>query len=146
MYERIDEHASVRKRWAAALEERGVIEPGRGDQLLREQLDVLNDIYQGLPDEPAAALEPQLPPPPGGIARQTKTTVPAEKLMELNDSLMVLPDGFRLNQKLARTLERRRDIFADPDAATVDWATAETLAMATILADGTPIRLTGEDV
>lgn len=146
MYARIDEHPSVRKLWAVELEERGVIEPGRGDQLLQEQLDVLNDIYQALPDEPAATLEPQLPPPPGGAARGAKTAVPAEELVELNETLLALPDGFQLNRKLARTLERRRDIFADPDAATVDWATAEMLAMATILADGTPIRLTGEDV
>ncbi|HMT21183.1 MAG TPA: 2-oxoglutarate dehydrogenase E1 component, partial [Promineifilum sp.] len=51
-----------------------------------------------------------------------------------------------MNRKLARTLERRRDVFADPEAATVDWATAETLAFASILADGVPVRLTGEDV
>jgi len=146
MYERIDEHPTVRKLWAATLEKRGDIKPGRGDELLQQQLDELNDIYQGLPDGPAAALEPQLPPPPGGAARHTKTQVAAEKLIEMNAALLALPNGFQINKKLARTLERRRDIFDDPDAAAVDWATAEALAMATILAEGTPIRITGEDV
>ena len=68
------------------------------------------------------------------------------KRQALNEALLRYPPGFTLNKKLARTLERRRDILADPDAATIDWATAETLAFASILADGVAVRLTGEDV
>ncbi len=146
MYAHIDEHPTVRKLWVSTLEKRGIIGPGRGEQLLEEQLDILNNIYQGLPNEPAATSEPQLPPPPGGAARHAKTAVPSELLVELNNALLARPNGFAINKRLARILDRRQDIFADPNEATVDWATAEMLAMATILVDGTPIRLTGEDV
>lgn len=146
MYSRIDEHPSVRKIWVNKLESQGIVESGRGEIVFQEQLDVLNEIYKGLPDDPAATSEPQLPPPPGGAARYAKTDVPAETLISLNKSLMEWPEGFQVNKRLARVLDRRRDIFNDPDEASVDWATAESLAMATILADGTPIRLTGEDV
>ena len=146
MYERIDNHPTTRKIWAAALVERGVIEPDRSEQLFQQQLDALNNIYQSLPPEPAAALEPKLPPPPSGAARRTKTNFPAELLVALNSELSRLPENFNINRKLARIFERRVDLFADPEALTVDWAAAETLAFASILTEGVPIRLTGEDV
>ena len=146
MYERIDNHPTARKLWAAELIERGVIEPDHSERIYQQQLEALNEIYQALPPEPPAALEPQLPPPPGGAARQARTSLPAEVLIGLNQELARLPESFHINRKLARTFERRRDLFADWDAATVDWATAETLAFASILTDGVPIRLTGEDV
>ena len=146
MYERIDAHPTARKLWAAELVRREIIAPEHSDQLFEKQLEALNQTYQSLPPEPAAALEPQLPPPPGGAAREARTDVPAEQLVALNAGLLRLPDNFRLNKKMARTFDRRHDIFADPDAKTVDWGTAETLAFASILADGVSIRLTGEDV
>ncbi|HQF71895.1 MAG TPA: 2-oxoglutarate dehydrogenase E1 component, partial [Promineifilum sp.] len=146
MYAAIDRQPTVRQKWAETLVGRGELAGDAAEQLLQARLDELNTIYQTLPDEPATALEPQLPPPPSGAARRAQTAYPADQLVALNDALLALPDGFQVNRKLARVLERRRDIFADPDAATVDWATAETLAFASILADGTPIRLTGEDV
>mgnify|MGYP001375792392 CR=1 FL=1 len=146
MYAAIDRQPTVRRQWAATLVERGLLAADAGDRLLQEHLEQLNEIYRTLPDEPPAALEPQLPPPPGGAARRARTAVAAETLIALNDALMTWPPGFQVNRKLSRVLERRRDLFADPDAPTVDWATAEALAFASILADGTPIRLTGEDV
>src|SRR5207237_5427632 len=65
--------------------------------------------------------------------------------------------GFHLHPKLERPFARRRAAFAPPsngtggehagdaDAGRVDWAQAEALAFASIVADGTPIRLTGQD-
>ena len=146
MYEHIDRHPTARQRWATTLVERGTITADRGEQLLQRQTETLNTIYQSLPPELAPTQEPQLPPPPGGAARSARTAVPAEMLIALNDALLALPAGFQVNRKLARMLERRRDLFADPAMATVDWATAELLAFASILADGAPVRLTGEDV
>lgn len=146
MYAAIDRQPTVRQQWATTLAERGTLPADAGERLLQEQIERLSDIYRTLPDEPAAALLPQLSPPPGGAARRARTAVAAETLIALNDALLALPDGFRANRKLGRVLERRRELFADPDAATVDWAAAEALAFASILADGVPIRLTGEDV
>src|SRR5207249_5655939 len=67
-----------------------------------------------------------------------------EGLRELNEALLTWPPGFSLDRRLERPLERRRAALG-PDGA-IDWAHAETLAYATILAQGTPIRLTGQDV
>jgi 2-oxoglutarate dehydrogenase E1 component len=93
-----------------------------------------------------ATCRAQLEPPPRGAAKNVKTDVPLEQLVALNEALLALPPGFELNRKLKRVLERRREASQEPDKPVVDWATAEALGMATILAEGTAIRLTGEDV
>src|SRR5207245_2964403 len=67
-----------------------------------------------------------------------------EGLRELNEALLTLPPGFTLNRRLERSLDRRRTALG-PEG-NIDWAHAETLALATILAQGTPIRMTGQDV
>ena len=57
-----------------------------------------------------------------------------------------MPDGFTVHRKLERGRERRKAMFNAPSERTIDWAAAEELALATIVADGVPVRLTGEDV
>jgi 2-oxoglutarate dehydrogenase E1 component len=90
---------------------------------------------------------PDMPAPaPRGIAGKTDTAVPLERLRTLNEGLLARPEGFTFHRKLERAREKRRLALADANARTVDWATAEELAFATTLADGIPIRLTGEDV
>ncbi|HZG69580.1 MAG TPA: hypothetical protein VEZ12_22795, partial [Herpetosiphonaceae bacterium] len=66
------------------------------------------------------------------------------RLQELNEALLQRPEGFSPNPKLERVLQRRRTALSEEGA--IDWGHAETLAFASILADGTPIRLTGQDV
>jgi 2-oxoglutarate dehydrogenase E1 component len=74
------------------------------------------------------------------------TGVAIDRLKRLNDELLHVRDGFVVHRKLERTRERRRQMFDAPADRTVDWAAAEELAFAAALEDGTPIRLTGEDV
>jgi 2-oxoglutarate dehydrogenase E1 component len=57
--------------------------------------------------------------------------------------LQSLPTGFELNSRVARIMEDRRKMASG--AVAVDWGYAETLAFATLLHDGHPIRLTGQD-
>src|SRR5690606_11063821 len=85
----------------------------------------------------------------GTPAPEVQTAVPEERLAVLNEQLLAVPEGFHLHPKLERPFRRRRGAFAPqtPDAERkLDWAHAETLAFASILADGTPLRLTGQDV
>jgi 2-oxoglutarate dehydrogenase E1 component len=100
-----------------------------------------------------AALKPEqdyVPPlpvvPPSGAALRAPTAVPLEKLAASNASLMSVPDGFTVHRKLERARERRRTCLDQPAERTIEWATAEELAFASILEDGIAIRLTGEDV
>ena len=53
-----------------------------------------------------------------------------------------MPEGFTVNPKLARQLERRRETI---EQGGIDWGQAEALAFASLLEDGIPIRLTGQD-
>jgi 2-oxoglutarate dehydrogenase E1 component len=91
-------------------------------------------------------VEPIPDPPPPGAARQAKTAVPLATLEELNAALLSRPAGFQQHRKLDRARERRQAMLANPGERTIDWAAAEELAFASILAEGIPIRLTGEDV
>ena len=75
------------------------------------------------------------------------TAVPAEQLRELGEELLKVPDGFTVHPKLVKQLERRREALGDGDAPAhgLDWAHAEALAFASLLTEGTPLRLTGQD-
>src|SRR5690606_4685401 len=84
--------------------------------------------------------------PPNGAARLVETGVPVERLAALNQELLTVPENFPVHRKLHRARERRAAMLSQPSERTVDWATAEELAFATILEDGIPIRMTGEDV
>ncbi len=70
------------------------------------------------------------------------TAVPAERLRDLDEQLLRVPDGFTVHPKLVRQLERRRVAL---DEGGIDWGQAEALAFATLLTDGIPVRLTGQD-
>jgi 2-oxoglutarate dehydrogenase E1 component len=72
------------------------------------------------------------------------TAVPFETLWEITEGLTRLPDNFTLNPKIARLLEVRR---ADLERRQpIDWAFGELLAFGALLLDGTPVRLSGQDV
>jgi len=71
------------------------------------------------------------------------TGVAREILVRLAENLHRFPDGFSLHERLGRILERRLETVRN--GAKVDWATAEGLAFAALLQEGTPIRLSGED-
>jgi 2-oxoglutarate dehydrogenase E1 component len=70
------------------------------------------------------------------------TAVPAERLRALNDELLRVPEGFEVNTKLAKQLRRRATAL---DEGGIDWGQAESLAFASLLVEGIPIRITGQD-
>jgi 2-oxoglutarate dehydrogenase E1 component len=77
-------------------------------------------------------------------AAEPETSVPAETLRSLNQQLYRWPEGFAVNPKLVKQLERRREAL-DEDEPHIEWGHAESLAFASLLTEGTPIRLTGQD-
>jgi len=145
MYRRIAGHDRVRHIWARTLESRGLIGEGEADAMLARGIADLQNILEHL--NPDRALEE---PPPMAIdarrAAAVTTAVAADALSAMNAALLETPDGFTVHRKLERQRERRRHALDQPNDRTIDWSIAEELAFASILADGTPIRLTGEDV
>jgi 2-oxoglutarate dehydrogenase E1 component len=144
MYHKIDEHLRVRQIWAERLEQEGVLQRDEAHELLQASLKDLQDANDQL-DPETALVEPVPKPPPRGAAQKVKTAVPLKRLKELNKALLEFPKDFLLNPKLVKAVERRITVFDKTDDAKIDWATAEELAFASILEDGIPIRLTGQD-
>jgi 2-oxoglutarate dehydrogenase E1 component len=144
MYHKIDAHPRIRQIWAQRLEQEGVLQQGEAETRLQEKLKALQEANDQL-DVKVALVEPVPKPPPRGAAQKVKTAVTLQRLKELNKALLVFPKEFLLNPKLVKAVERRNLLLDKPEEAKIDWATAEELAFATILEDGIPIRLTGQD-
>ncbi len=85
----------------------------------------------------------QAPPPALSRRAEVTTAVSAELLHSLNEELLAVPEGFTVHPKLVPQLERRREAMGAEGG--ILWAHAETLAMASLLVDGVPVRLTGQD-
>lgn len=145
LYKKIAQHPTVREQWQEHLIKSGAITGHRAEAYVAQYYDELGRKYSAL--RPSEAL-PRLPEnaPPPGAAKKAKTAVALEALSALNNALIERPSGFVGHPKLEKSRERRRTAFATPQDRTIDWALAEELAFASILADGIPIRLTGEDV
>jgi len=145
MYKKVHAHPTVRELFAETLAKQGTLTPEAAEAQVKKRFSVLEETFASLkPERDFVAPIPE--PVPAGIAGKTQTGVPLDRLREINDALNAVPEGFTFHKKLERGRERRKTIFGDPAERTIDWATAEELAFATILADGVPIRLTGEDV
>jgi 2-oxoglutarate dehydrogenase E1 component len=145
IYQKIGSHPTVREQYAKTLIESGQITQEQADQMVRAKMTALEETYAALKPE-RDYHPPILEVPPGGAARRTQTAVPLARLEALNRSLLKVPDGFSVHRKLERGRERRSMMFNNPAERTIDWSAAEELALATILEDAIPIRLTGEDV
>ena len=145
MYQKISSHPTVREIWARTLVDHGEIGNGVADELNRKYGAELQATMDALRPE-RDFIEPQPEPAPPGAAAKAETAVPIERLRELNGSLLALPAGFTVHRKLERAREKRAHLLDADNERTVDWAAAEELALASILADGISIRLTGEDV
>jgi 2-oxoglutarate dehydrogenase E1 component len=75
--------------------------------------------------------------------RRGDTALPLEFLHEIGRGLVTMPEGFRLNRKIARQIEAKREALDSGEG--IDWATAEALAIATLCAEGTHVRMSGQD-
>jgi 2-oxoglutarate dehydrogenase E1 component len=160
MYAVVSSHPTVRDLWAKELVHRGLITPEESEGIMRSAMERLQAARRSLPsmdgvstgDGQQAGLEA------GGtrgglghqgVALEVETKVPEGTLAELNRQLLELPSGFKLNPKLEPIFNRRRASFApaakDAERGGIDWAHAEQLAFASLVAEGTPIRLTGQD-
>jgi 2-oxoglutarate dehydrogenase E1 component len=145
VYQIVAAHPTVREKYARLLIDRGEITQEQVDAMVQARMTELENAYASI--KPEQDVVPPVPAvPPSGAATKARTAVPLSLLQDLNRDLMQVPEGFAVHRKLERGRERRKAMFASAAERTVDWASAEEIAFATILADGIPIRLTGEDV
>jgi 2-oxoglutarate dehydrogenase E1 component len=144
MTERIRQTPPVRQKYAEQLVEEGVIDAAYAQAEVDAVYARLSEIQQALKASLAAGgggEEPQR------ISSQTtaepETAVRAELLTTLNEQLLHVPEGFTVNPKLKKQLERRRETLGPSGG--IEWAQAEALAFASLVGEGIPIRLTGQD-
>ncbi len=143
MYKLIEAHPTVREQYAQRLVEEGLVTPEEVEGFMGEVQERVRSVHEEL----KASFEG------GGKRRERRigrgadahleTAVPLEQLQELNERLLEFPEGFTVHPKLAKALERRRDTLGEQGG--IDWGQAEALAFGSLLADATPVRLTGQD-
>ena len=141
MYAQISQHKTVRELWANRLVADGIVTQAEADGMVAELMAKLQEAKQQAETDPV--MPTTLTEPPAGLARRTQTAVSADKLHEYNTQLLRAPDNFSINPKLVRMFEKRRTAFTQIGA--IDWAHAEALAFASLIAEGVPIRMTGQD-
>ncbi|MBY0308557.1 MAG: multifunctional oxoglutarate decarboxylase/oxoglutarate dehydrogenase thiamine pyrophosphate-binding subunit/dihydrolipoyllysine-residue succinyltransferase subunit, partial [Phycisphaerales bacterium] len=139
----IKAHPPVSKIYAKRLVDEGLIGPERVEEMIEAAERRMRDAHErvtglaetGLPDEQPKGHQPR--------PQRVETAVPADILRSLNEQLLTVPDGFTIHPKLLPQLERRREALGA--AGGITWAHAEALAFASLLTEGVPIRLTGQD-
>jgi 2-oxoglutarate dehydrogenase E1 component len=144
MVEQINNHPSVRELYEAQLVDEGVLTQEEADAFVAEVEAMMRAAHGRLrasfgTDSAKVDHDGEIP---RGTAGDVLTAVAAGTLRELNDELLRTPEEFTVHPKLARQLERRRVAMEEGG---IDWGQAEALAYASLLVDGIPIRLTGQD-
>ncbi len=153
MYAKIKSKKRVAELWSDRLVAEGVVSPEEVERQAQEVWDHLTLLHQRLKSKIASAAEHggeqstgeyQLDRSP---SPEVETAVPAARLRELGNQLLHVPDGFTVHPKMVKQLDRRREALAEDQASeqTIDWAHAEALAFSSLLTEGVPLRLTGQD-
>ncbi|MFC3979107.1 MULTISPECIES: multifunctional oxoglutarate decarboxylase/oxoglutarate dehydrogenase thiamine pyrophosphate-binding subunit/dihydrolipoyllysine-residue succinyltransferase subunit [Streptosporangium] len=146
MYDLIDAKRSTRKLYTEAL-------IGRGDITVEEAESALRD-YQAKLENAFAETREAVKQPTGEFARpdtmetipwsheDTPTGISEETVKRIIDTQLNLPEGFTVHPRLLPVLQRRGQMVAEDR---IDWSTGETLAFGSLLIDGHPVRLVGQD-
>ncbi|MBP2315385.1 2-oxoglutarate dehydrogenase E1 component [Azospirillum soli] len=143
-YKAIDTHPPVRALYAKRLAGDGLVGSDEAEALaaghktrFQEALAAAADHRPNHDGFPGGRWAPFAPA--GMIPAEPDTGVADDRLRGLLAALAAVPDGLSVDRKVERVIRRRAE---EP----LDWATGEALAFASLLAEGTPVRLTGQDV
>jgi len=144
MYGIIHKHATVKNLYTNRLVEANVISKAEAEKIESDAYGKLSAAYNFVEsNKKDVPFSLELPEPVESGIPKLDTKVDLERLKRTNEELVTYPESFSPNTKLEKILRRRADEFTKNGK--IDWALAETLAFATIVQDGTPIRLTGQD-
>jgi 2-oxoglutarate dehydrogenase E1 component len=149
MYKTIRNHPTTRELYARQLVKEAVVTEPEAQQFVTRFMKRLEDDFQASSSyKPNKAdwLEGRWS---GFLAtrgeedHRSHTSVDKETLREVGQALVRVPKGFDLNPKITRQLKAKDEMFETGEG--IDWGTAEALAYGTLLVEGTPIRLSGQD-
>ncbi|KXH81775.1 2-oxoglutarate dehydrogenase E1 component [Sporosarcina sp. HYO08] len=147
MYHDVHRHSTVREIYGAELTALNILSEDEVKQLDADVFAEMQAAYDTVKEQSSKA-EPISNATPevvlAGYPRDLATGVEEDRLRRMNEELLTYPEGFNVFSKLERILNRRKDPFNGKGK--IDWAHAEQLAFGSILQDGNPIRITGQDV
>ena len=149
MYKRIREHPVVTDIYAKRLVEEGLIKDGEVDELRDSVFKHLDEEFE-LADNYRPNKADWLDGRWSGLSRaeegprKGETSVSAETLHKVGEKITGLPKDFNAHRTIDRLFKNRRKMVDQGKG--VDWATAEALAFGTLVNEGFPVRLCGQDV
>jgi 2-oxoglutarate dehydrogenase E1 component len=149
MYERVAEHPTLREQWVKRLIAEEVVSQEEADKCVQAGFDALSAAMKKV-DASGAGMKRQEPadlgltPEPMQGEDYFEAPIDEESLIQLNEKISKVPDDFKLHPTVERVLYRRAQTLtvSKPE---IDWAHAEALAIGSVIQDGVPVRLTGQD-
>jgi 2-oxoglutarate decarboxylase len=142
MYKDIDQHRSVRKLYMEQLVNRGDITLEEAEAALEEYRNRLEEAFDATKESAPPTAERQPRPQPLGVLPPVETGVERGALDRILRQVTTWPDHFTPHPKLAKQLEKRRDLL---EKGQVDWALGEAMAFGSLVLEGIPVRVTGQD-
>jgi 2-oxoglutarate decarboxylase len=143
MYKAIAQRRSVRKLYVEALVKRGELTVEEAEGALADFQSKLQVALDQTRAQAPEVFKAPKPPKPVGVLPHVSTGVDRTRLDLIFDHLSEYPPDFTPHPKLVRLFETRAKSYHD--SGDVDWATAEALAIGSLVLEGTPVRLAGED-
>ncbi|PYZ94613.1 2-oxoglutarate dehydrogenase E1 component [Salipaludibacillus keqinensis] len=145
LYKKIKDHPTVFELYGKQLVEEKLVEEDHYQSMRSEFNGKLEEHFEKIKNNKREHIDETMAPP--AYVRSTlegiETKISIESLRKLNEDLLVFPEKFNVFPKLEKILKRR--VASLEDDGRIDWGLAETLAFASILSDGVPIRMTGQD-
>ncbi|WP_328671375.1 multifunctional oxoglutarate decarboxylase/oxoglutarate dehydrogenase thiamine pyrophosphate-binding subunit/dihydrolipoyllysine-residue succinyltransferase subunit [Streptomyces sp. NBC_00328] len=142
MYDLIDKKRSVRKLYTESLIGRGDITLEEAEQALQDFQGQLEKVFTEVREAVAQAPEAHVPDVQAEFPVAVSTAVSQEIVKRIAESQVNIPDNVTVHPRLLPQLQRRAAMIED---GTIDWGMGETLAIGSLLLEGTPVRLSGQD-
>jgi 2-oxoglutarate dehydrogenase E1 component len=142
MYDLIDKKRSVRKLYTESLIGRGDITVEEAEQALQDFQDQLEKVFKEVREAADTPAPTEVPAPRPEFPVAVDTGVSAEVVKRIAESQVNFPEGLTVHPRLLPQLQRRAAMVEE---GTIDWAMGELLAVGSLLMEGTPVRLAGQD-
>ncbi|MEU6079525.1 multifunctional oxoglutarate decarboxylase/oxoglutarate dehydrogenase thiamine pyrophosphate-binding subunit/dihydrolipoyllysine-residue succinyltransferase subunit [Streptomyces sp. NPDC047108] len=142
MYDLIDKKRSVRKLYTESLIGRGDITLEEAEQALQDFQGQLEKVFTEVRDAVSNPGPAHVPEPQAEFPVAVDTGISREVVKRIAESQVNIPDRITVHPRLLPQLQRRVSMVED---GTIDWGMGETLAIGSLLVEGTPVRLAGQD-